>query len=79
VKSLYGDTGADHKAEEMAGRLYLAPYVLQDGSIVPRGLGLLPVFIPAGRWKKEHVSLLAGAGWNVLGLPQLGTFLGRLT
>jgi hypothetical protein len=80
VKSLFGGKGADHKAEEMAGRLFLLPYV-QDGlgaAASHNALGI-PLFLPEGRWKGEQLSLLASAGWNVAATEGLSKFLANLS
>lgn len=73
VKNLYGDTGADHKAEEMAGRLFLIPYRLTI-----RGVSSNKdqeswdyVFVPEGYWVKAQLDLLVSAGWYVVGGERL--------
>jgi hypothetical protein len=68
LKNLYGDTGADHKAEEMAGRLFLAPYRIRTDDVVcEENMDEWRfVFIPEGAWTEAQRSLLVSAGWNVV-------------
>jgi hypothetical protein len=75
LRSLYGDTGADHKAEENAGKLFLLPFELRDGRFVSRAVQGTPVFVPEGKWSPEQLDLLASAGWQVVGLEDLPAFL----
>jgi hypothetical protein len=71
LRSLYGDKGADHKAEENAGKLFLLPFELRQGTFVSRPVEGSPVFVPEGRWSAEQLDLLASAGWQVVGLEEL--------
>ncbi len=77
VKCLYGDTGADHKSEEMAGRLFLLPFQRSGGRVRHREVDGTPVFIPEGFWSAGQLDLLASAGWDVVGLEDLPDYLGE--
>lgn len=67
VKNLYGDTGADHKAEEMAGRLFLLDFQISDESakVYLESRDWDFVFIPEGYWSAEQLNVLISAGWRV--------------
>ena len=79
VKNLYGDSGADHKAEEMAGRLFLIDYYIQDDLISRNAVstGWDFIFVPEGYWSMSQIELLVSAGWKVADPKQLGGCLGE--
>jgi hypothetical protein len=76
LKCLFGDSGAQHKAEEMAGRLLLLPFRLLEGGVEHRPPAATPLFIPEGEWPGPQLDLLASAGWEVVGLEGLPAYLG---
>jgi hypothetical protein len=78
LKCLFGDTGAEHKAEEMAGRLLLLPFRLRQNAVEHRPPAATPLFIPEGDWSGPQMDLLAWAGWDVVGLEDLPAYLGEL-
>lgn len=79
LKALYADTGADHKAEENAGRRFLLPFRLRGQSRVEsRPLPGNALFVPEGKWSGEQLDLLASAGWDVVGLEALPSYLDAL-
>jgi hypothetical protein len=58
LKCLFGDTGADHKAEEMEARmrmLRLDP---------PPGVELTTVFVADGKWNSSNLRCLVLGGWD---------------
>jgi hypothetical protein len=74
-KSLYGDTGADHKAEENTGKLFLLPFRLRADGVEVSPVAGRPLFVPEGRWSVGQLDLLASAGWDVVGLEDLPAYL----
>lgn len=77
VKNLYGDTGADHKAEEMAGRLFLIDYDIRDDVALKdeSSTGWDFIFLPEGYWSTGQMDLLVSAGWKVADPKLLGSCL----
>jgi hypothetical protein len=76
VKYLYGDSGADHKAEEMAGRLFLCPYLIRNR--ISRAQDIQEwtfIFVPEGKWRLQHIELLKLAGWVVVEAEALERYL----
>jgi hypothetical protein len=60
VKCLFGESGADHKAEEMQGRIKAFKLLTKDYK------NSRAIFIADGYWKKKQVQGLYIAGWDYI-------------
>jgi hypothetical protein len=74
LKCLFGDTGADHKAEEMEARLRMV--ALQG---IDKKYNVVTVFVADGKWSSNNITSLVLGGWDyVVSVAEFHSLLASL-
>jgi hypothetical protein len=73
LKCLFGDTGADHKAEEMEARIRLVKLTAE------KDVEIHTVFVADGKWNNNNIQSLVLGGWDhVIGVSHLDGLLKKI-
>ena len=76
LKTLFGDSGADHKAEEMEARMRMVRLSTEADQVS----SLVTVFVADGKWSSTNIKCLVLGGWDhIVTVSEFPELLKRLS